>query len=161
MNIKIMMGIGCFFSTMVFAEPPVLGPNETILPEFYAVYTEGTTVINHPEIGFEERTLPTTNLYKGTPGCYIVCYSHQKEGGAYAVGDDVYVMGQVRVAGKYKDRVCEPTNFAGKDITNDPTFIAICAEKVATCANNHCWAGGDTGGWFGLQAPRPLPEDRP
>ncbi|MCX7117779.1 MAG: hypothetical protein NTW94_07785 [Legionellales bacterium] len=152
MKTKYMMTLlaWCFFSPAVMADL-VSSPNQMLLPEFYTVYTNGTAVINQPAAGFEERTLPTTNLYKGMPGCYIACYSHQKENAVYSVDEGVYVVGQVRVAGKYSGRVCEPTNFAGKDITNDPTFKALCTEKVAACAGNLCWAGGDTGGWFGLQ----------
>lgn len=137
------------FSTTTMAE--LLTPTQTLLPEPYAVFTDGATVLNHPQPGFTEVSLPTVNLYKGTPGCYIACYSHQKDNSVYPVGDNIYVMGQVRVAGKYAARVCEPTNFAGKDISANDTFKAICSEKIETCKAAHCWAGGDTGGWFGIQ----------
>lgn len=128
----------------------VVNPMQTLLPEAFSVYVNGTTVINHPEPGFTEMFLPTNNLYKGNPGCYIACYSYQKENAVYPVGDKIYVMGQVRVAGKYAGRVCEPTNFAGKDISGNDVFKSICNEKIEVCKNAKCWAGGDTGGWFGI-----------
>lgn len=152
MKTKLMISsLGILFavSTSTFAD--VAGPNQIVLPESFPVYTDGTTVINHPEQGFTEKLLPTINLYKGNPGCYIACYSHQKENAIYSVGNNIYVLGQVRVAGKYNIRVCEPTNYAGKDISADVTFKTICTEKIASCAGGHCWAGGDTGGWFGIQ----------
>jgi len=126
-------------------------PNQTLLPDPFSVYTDGTTVINHEAPGFTEKLIPTVNLYKGMPGCYIMCYSHQAEQSIYSVGDSIYTFGQVRIAGKYTaHRICEPTNYAGKDISADPIFKTICTEKISTCAGGHCWAGGDTGGWFGL-----------
>ena len=130
--------------------------NQTLLPEgTFVIYTDGKTVLNHPEPGFTEKLLPTVNLYKGAQGCYIACYSHQSDHAVYTVNDNIYVLGQVRIAGKYNNRVCEPTNYAGKDISADPVFKTICTEKINTCAGSQCWAGGDTGGWFGLSLAEP------
>ena len=126
------------------------GPNQILLSEPMIVYTNGTTVLNHPEFGFHEVSLPTVNLYKGAQCCYIACYSRRPEHAVYSVGDDIYVIGQVRIAGKYAARICEPTNFSGKDISAEPIFKTICSDKVSGCEGNQCWAGGDTGGWFGL-----------
>lgn len=152
MKIKWVMSLAALFfifAKAVYADAEDV--TQALLPESFAIYTDGTTVINHPAPGFAEAFLPTNNLYKGTPGCYIACYSHQSEKAVYSVGDHVYVLGQVRIAGKYNGRICEPTNFAGKDISGDATFKTICNEKVPACEGNHCWAGGDTGGWFGVQ----------
>ena len=157
------MGKKIFFMSCLFVMSSVvmavevMGPNQILLPELYPVYTDGISVINHPYPGFYEVLLPTSNLYKGAQGCYIACYSHQKEHAIYGVGDNIYVLGQVRVAGKYNNRVCEPTNFAGKDISADVTFKTICSAQVKTCVGGQCWAGGDTGGWFGLQEPSVIP----
>jgi hypothetical protein len=152
MKTKLIMALGMSF---MFATPTIAevtaDPNQTLLPEAYTVYTDGTTVINHAAPGYNEKVLPTINLYKGAQGCYIACYSRQQENAVYSVGNNIYVLGQVRVAGKYNGRICEPTNYAGKDISADVTFKTICTEKVTTCANAQCWAGGDTGGWFGIQ----------
>lgn len=152
MKTKLLMTLGLLLivSTSTFADE-VVNATQTLLPDTYSVYTNGTTAINHPMPGFEEKLLPTNNLYEGSPGCYIACYSHQKENAVYSVGDNIYVLGQVRIAGKYAGRICEPTNFAGKDISADDIFKTICTEKIQQCEGNHCWAGGDTGGWFGIQ----------
>ena len=136
-------------STSTIAE--VADPTQALLPETLIVYTDGATVINHPSMGFTEKSLPIINLYKGTPGCYIACYSHQKDNAAYSVGENTYVMGQVRIAGRYNARICEPINFEGKDISGDVIFKTMCKEKITSCGNGQCWAGGDTGGWFGVQ----------
>lgn len=140
-----------FFILSAPATAETVNPTQTLLPEAFPIYTDGTTVLNHPQPGFIEAFLPTVNLYKGAPGCYVACYSHQRENAVYSVGDNIYVMGQVRVAGKYTGRVCEPINFSGKDISANAFFKAMCTEKIEACKPNHCWAGGDTGGWFGLQ----------
>jgi hypothetical protein len=155
-KLSIVFGLLCLVSATAIAD--VLDANATLLPDTYVVYTNGTTVINQPAEGFEEKQLPTVNLYKGNPGCYIACYSRHRENAVYPVGDNIYVLGQVRIAGKYAGRICEPTNFAGKDISGDATFKTICTEKIPSCVGNDCWAGGDTGGWFGLMpAPEPVP----
>lgn len=125
-------------------------PTQILLPENFDVYVNGETVINHPAAGFSETALPTVNLYKGVPGCYIACYSQQEANSVYPVGKRIYLMGQVRVAGKYAGRICEPTNFAGKDISGSEPFKALCNEKIPACNGAHCWAGGDTGGWFNI-----------
>ncbi len=126
-------------------------PTQTLLPEDYLVYVHGTTVINHPLLDFSEKILPTINLYKGSPGCYVACYSQHGEQAVYPIDDHIYVLGQVRVAGKYNGRRCDPINFENKEITQDPTFKTLCKDRIPACADGQCWAGGDTGGWFGLQ----------
>lgn len=123
---------------------------QTMLPDDFSIYTKDTIVINHPESGFEKKVLPTNNDYKNNPGCYIACYSRDKSNGIYSVGDNIYVHGQVRVAGTYKGRMCVPTGYETKDISTEDSFKVQCA-KISTCSNNQCWAGGDTGGWFGIQ----------
>jgi hypothetical protein len=138
--------MGCLISAPTFAD--LGGSNQILLSEPFSVYTDGTTVINHPEQGFTETLLPTINLYKGNPGCYIACYSRQKDNAIYSIGDNIYVLGQVRIAGKYNINRCEPTNFAGKDISADATFKTICSEKIEACTGGHCWADGETGAWF-------------
>ena len=143
--------LSTFFIFTTAMADSVDNANQTLLPDdLYAIYTDGTTVINHPETGFTEKFLPTMNLYKGSPGCYIACYSHHRENAIYSVDSSIYVLGQVRIAGKYKNRICEPTNYTGKDISGDAIFKTICTEKIKSCEGNNCWAGGDTGGWFGI-----------
>jgi hypothetical protein len=164
MNKKTLIAyLGLFFSLSSWAvvrpAMPQLTPevslaeraSQQLLPENFTIYTDGIVTINHPVMGLTAKLLPTVNLYKGTPGCYIACYSHQQENSAYGVGNNIYVHGQVRIAGRYTGRICEPTNFAGKDISSEEAFKTICSGQIKTCTDRQCWAGGDTGGWFGIQ----------
>lgn len=125
-------------------------PDQILLPDNFSVYTNGSAVINHPMEGFQKKTLPTNNDYKQSPGCYIACYSDDKNNGIYPVGKDVYVNGQVRVAGAYQGTMCIPTGYENKDLSKEDSLKVQCA-KISTCTSNQCWAGGDTGGWYGIQ----------
>ena len=127
-------------------------PNTSLLPSPYPVYVlENQGVINHPFAGATKAFLPTDNSYSSSPGCYVDCYSHNP--GVYTVGPDIYVMGQIRVKGQYSNRICQPAGFINTDISTVASFKQLCAEKIATCVDNSCWVGGDTGGWFGIQPP--------
>jgi hypothetical protein len=84
-------------------------------------------------------------------GCYVACYSRDPNGAVYSVGGGILVKGQVRVQGKYAARVCLPEGYEQTDISAHPHFKALCGEFVPSCGDG-CWAGGDTGGWFGIQA---------
>ncbi|AHE67846.1 hypothetical protein [Legionella oakridgensis] len=123
-----------------------------LLPSPFPVYVIGqdkSTVINHPYPGAEKKWLPTDNSYTEKPGCYIACYSHQS--GVYSVSPTIYVMGQIRVKGQYLNRICQPEHYQNQDISKAESFKKLCSEKIASCKNIECWAGGDTGGWFGIQ----------
>jgi hypothetical protein len=125
--------------------------NENMLPENFTVYTDGSTIVNHPAPGLKAVNLPTHNSYQGNQGCYVACYSHSKTAGVYSVGNDIYVSGQVRVPGSYENRICIPDGYANNDISKANKFKNLCDSTIKACKNNHCWAGGDTGGWFGIQ----------
>jgi len=125
-------------------------PEVRLLPENFAVYVRGNSVINHPMPGFTRRILPTVNRFRGRPGCYIACYSHNRDGSVYGVGGNIYVMGQLRVRGRYIRRVCHPEGHVNRDISAADSFRRMCNQAFSTCRNG-CWAGGDTGGWFGIQ----------
>ena len=84
--------------------------NRFLLPEDFKVYAGNHGVVNHPVQGLTEKTLTTRNLFQKTPGCYIACYSRDPEKGIYSVGDGIFVMGQIRVKGKYDERVANPIN---------------------------------------------------
>ncbi len=124
---------------------------EYLLPENFTVYVKDNIVINHPAKGFEPRILPTNNEYLANPGCYIACYSHIANNSVYGVSDHIYVNGQIRVNGAYQNRICKPTGFEYSDISTEQSFKDLCNTKIATCNDRSCWAGGDTGGWFGIQ----------
>lgn len=125
---------------------------QELLPSDFQVYTDGKTAINHAAPGFTAVTLPTNNDFAQAPGCYVLCYSHSNTSGAiYPISDDTYAYGQVRVPGSYVGRICKPTGYENVDISGLDTFKALCENKIPSCKNNRCWAGGDTGGWFGIQ----------
>lgn len=137
-------------------EPPtdnniVSFANSHLLPDQFLIYTNGKGAINHPVPGFMKKFLPTNNDYKATPGCYIGCYSKDATHAIYAIANGIYIYGQIRVPGKYVERVCTPTGYAHKDISAIQSFKDMCAAKISTCQKKECWAGGDTGTWFGMQ----------
>ena len=126
-------------------------PNRLLLPNDFKVYfREDFGVVNVPYPSLEERMLLTVNDFMGTPGCYVAAYSHQAENSAYSVSENIYVMGQVRVPGRYQGRICQPQGYEDIDISVQPEFGELFAEKLPLACQTGCWAGGDTGGWFGL-----------
>lgn len=130
-------------------------PNRVILPANYKVYVLGKTVLNHPAPGpypgFKQKTLPTYNFYKGHPGCYIICYSHDATRSIYPVSNTIFVNGQIRVPGHYQGRICQPASRVNQNISKSVYFKDLCAKHIGTCKSGNCWAGGDSGGWFGIQ----------
>jgi hypothetical protein len=126
-------------------------PVDHLLPADYRVYVFHGGVVNHPVPGGHPVVLPTANRYGGPDGGYIACYSHRAQGSVYPVGRDIYVMGQVRLRGEYDGRIFQPEGYRGRDISAAPKFGQICREAIAACGSGGCWAGGDTGGWFGVQ----------
>ncbi len=122
------------------------------LPEDFAVYTDGETLINwQPSPQYEEIKLPTFNFYQGDNGGYLAICTREQEMGVYSVGDGIYVMGQIRVEGHYEGRIFIPKGFnAGDDITQQIEFLQIC-EIYFPNMRGLMWVGGDTGGWFGIQ----------
>ncbi|KTC79511.1 hypothetical protein Lche_1531 [Legionella cherrii] len=150
-----LFGVGFLMGIQIFAlnaSTPKANPdvNKSLLPSPFPVYILGNNgVINHPYPGAEQAFLPTDNSYTLDPGCYIACYSHNQ--GVYPVAENIYVMGQIRVRGRYVDRICQPEGYKGIDISTIGHFKFLCSVKIDACKNNSCWAGGDTGGWFGVQ----------
>ena len=126
------------------------GRSDHLLPPNFTVYRSGDAVVNHPMPGARAVRLPTRNLYRGQDGGYVACYSHREAGSAYPVGGDIYVVGQVRLRGAYDGRIFQPRGYRGKDISALPKFKQICGRALKVCHDDACWAGGDTGGWFGI-----------
>jgi hypothetical protein len=122
-----------------------------LLPPHFTVYAFDGGVINWPAPGTDPVVLPTHNLYRGPHGGYIACYSHRAQGSAYAVSSGIYVVGQLRLRGDYRGRIFQPRGYANKDISAIARFTQLCSQSLAACRGNACWAGGDTGGWFGIQ----------
>lgn len=126
-------------------------PNKAILPANFKVYAKDNVVVNVSYPGFEQKTLATVNKFIGYPGCYVAAYSRRKEKSVYSVGGDIYVMAQVRVPGSYQERICLPVGYENVDISADPQFQLMFAKVLPKACKEGCWAGGDTGGWFGIQ----------
>lgn len=126
-------------------------PNQIILPTPFPVYIQNGVVVNHPLPGFSAIPLPTNNDFIDMPGCYIACYSHDAINGIYSVSDAIYVNGQVRVSGEYNGRTCVPRGYLNRDISKITFFKQLCVKKIKSCGAGDCWAGGDTGGWLGIQ----------
>ncbi|HET6344171.1 MAG TPA: hypothetical protein VFH51_04520 [Myxococcota bacterium] len=125
--------------------------SNSILSSDFTVYTDGHTVINQPGPGLEEKPFPTINDFTGNPGCYVACYSRNEAESVYAVASDVFVIGQIRVPGEYRRRVCQPRGLHDQDISANRDMKAKCSEALPDgCSDDSCWTGGDTGGWFGL-----------
>lgn len=120
-----------------------------MLPEDFRVYVGEGSVINHPVPGYEERILPTVNRYQSNNGGYIAIYSHNASQGVYSVGDGIYVIGQIRLQGKYIGIIFHPTGYEGQYISATEDFKQLADETFSACQGD-CWAGGDTGGWFGI-----------
>jgi hypothetical protein len=81
----------------------------------------------------------------------IACYSHSEVGSSYSVGQDIYVVGIVSdLVGRYIGRIFQPEGYEGKDISAEQTFKDLCNARFPSCKNG-CWAGGDTGGFFGYK----------
>jgi len=149
---------GCFgiqSASLLMANPHedlIARANRTVLSNEFKVFTDGHSVINHPAPGFTEKVLPTDNRFTAAPGCYLACYAHNQDNSVYAVGDDIFVMGQVRVAGGYQGRLCKPQGLdATADVSAEQKFKDLCNNTFADICQDGCWAGGDTGGWFGIR----------
>ncbi|MBD2665667.1 hypothetical protein H6G73_14540 [Richelia sinica FACHB-800] len=123
-----------------------------MLPAKFKVYVQDNVVVNVYYPGFEEKILPTVNKFFGYPGCYIAAYSHRKNESIYSVGNEIYVMGQVRVRGRYQGGVCLPKGYEKVDISAEPRFKEMFAKVLPLACKQDCWAGGDTGGWLGISS---------
>ncbi|MBD2485569.1 hypothetical protein [Planktothrix sp. FACHB-1365] len=93
----------------------------------------------------ESRILPTVNQYKGADGGYVAFYSRDPANAVYSVGGGIYVLGQIRLKGRYIGRIFHPEGYLNQDISAVPEFKALCRKTFGV----EGWAGGDTGGWFG------------
>lgn len=94
---------------------------------------------------------PTRNHFTSDPGCYIACYSRSENNAVYSVGSAMYVTGRIRVRGEYIGGICHPQNYRNKDIRSVKKFKSLCNRSFSeSCKQDGCWAGGNTGGWFGL-----------
>lgn len=137
---------GCLSSCYVYSNP-------FVLPEDFAVYSDGKTVMDwQPSSSYNKMHLPIFNEYEGQNGGYIAVYTHDRKAGVYSVGGGIYVMGLIRVEGRYVGRIFVPKGYKlGDNITQDRELLEIC-EKYFPHMVGDMWVGGDTGGYFGIQA---------
>jgi hypothetical protein len=155
LTVSFLLGCQSIHSNSEKNSSVVANPNKTILPDQFPVYVLGTTVSRLPPPGpfpgFTQKILPTDNTYKGNPGCYIICYSHDENGSIYPISEHIFVMGQIRILGQYQQRICVPKGYEHSNISTLKNFNKLCALKIASCQKNNCWTGGDTGGWFNIR----------
>ncbi len=121
------------------------------LPHNFKVYETDGGVSSVYSEGAVEKTLKTVNRsYLGSNGCYVACYSREAADSTFAVGEGIYVKGQVRVKGGYDEQnICRPEGYEAADISAMKEFGDKCRVYLSSCdASSDCWAGGDTGGWL-------------
>ena len=56
---------------------------------------------------------------------------------------------EIRLQGKYIGRIFHPAGYEGQDISAAEELKQLADETFSACQGD-CWAGGDTGGWFGI-----------
>jgi hypothetical protein len=80
----------------------------------------------------------------------IACFSYSEAGSSYSVGGNVYVMGIIDgINGRYNGRMFQPQGYENNDISA-PIFKDLCNSRFPSCKRG-CWAGGDTGGFYGYK----------
>lgn len=122
--------------------------NVYMLPENFKVYVRENQVVNKYYDGFDERILPVKNHYKGVHGGYVALYTRKKEGAVYSVGGNIYVIGMVRVKGRYIGKTFYPEGYnQGENITQDKEILLIC-HRYFPSHKGKLWIGGDTGAWY-------------
>ena len=120
------------------------------LPAHLHVYTNLLGLaVNHPVPGFARVALPTINAYTKDDGCYVLVYSRDSQRSAYPAGDGNYVVGQIRVRGRYEGRICVPDGEDNADLRSDGELGRV-ANRLFPDHRGGVWVGGDTGGWFGV-----------
>ena len=131
-----------------------------LLPEDFKVHIEPNgNIVNLPTVDYEDKVLPTVNLYQEPDGGYITCYSRNQEGSIYSVGNDIYVMGQIRLQGKYINGIFYPDGYEKQNLSSVPELKDLCNRTFPACKGD-CWAGSNNRGWFGLQPDPVDPRDK-
>ncbi|SMF40565.1 hypothetical protein [Pseudobacteriovorax antillogorgiicola] len=120
----------------------------------FIIFQLGGAVFNHYVEGSTPLKLPTAFApYSGIQGCYLACYSNNNSGAIYEIDQGIFVKGQYRVEGYYDSNICRPVGDETQEISEIQLYSNYCRDHVPACADGECWAGGDTGGWFGLLPP--------
>ncbi|MBJ7294878.1 MAG: WGR domain-containing protein [Dolichospermum sp.] len=138
---------GSSLITQIAKESPVSNFTPYWLHEDFRVFTNDRGIVSTHSSGaegFEARILPTVNQYTEADGGYVAFYSRDPAKAVYSVGGGIYVVGQIRLKGRYIGRIFHPAGYENQDISAAPEFKALCRQTFAV----EGWAGGDTGGWF-------------
>lgn len=107
------------------------------------------------------KTVDVYNIYKGSPGGYIACYSDIREGSAYQVPrTEFFVHGLIRTPGVYDQYTFRPFADPTTDISeHDSNTSQLCREHIPSCSD--CWAGGNTASFVGMKHLTDKPCKRP
>ncbi|MGE3318614.1 MAG: hypothetical protein AB7I18_04900 [Candidatus Berkiella sp.] len=127
------------------------GPNKGMLPEEFKVYYSEKAGISKTAFkGGSEKIIPTKNDFTEVPGCYISCYTNDPKKGLYHVGDNTYLIGQIRVSGHYYGGNCLPKGFENKDVRTAKEFKEMCEKDFPEkCDKLSCSVGSNnTAQWF-------------
>lgn len=127
------------------------GPNKGMLPEEFKVYYSEKVGLSKKSFkGASEKIIPTKNDFTEVPGCYITCYTKDAKKGVYSVGDNTYLIGQIRVSGHYYGGNCLPKGFENKDVRTAKEFKEMCEKDFPEqCEKESCTAGNNhTAQWF-------------
>ena len=127
------------------------GPNKGMLPEEFKVYYNENVGISKTSFkGASEKVIPTKNDFTEVPGCYISCYTKDAKKGLYNIGDNTYLIGQIRVSGHYYGGTCLPKGFENKDVRNAKEFKEMCEKDFPEkCEKESCGVGAShTAQWF-------------
>lgn len=127
------------------------GPNKGMLPEEFKVYyNEKVGLSTKAFKGGAEKVIPTKNDFTEVPGCYITCYTKDAKKGLYNVGDNHYIIGQIRVSGHYYGGNCLPKGFENKDVRTAKEFKEMCEKDFPEhCEKESCTVGNNhTAQWF-------------
>lgn len=127
------------------------GPNKGMLPEEFKVYYSEKVGLSKTAFkGGTEKVIPTKNDFTEVPGCYITCYTKDAKKGLYSVGDNHYLIGQIRVSGHYYGGNCLPKGFENKDVRTAKEFKEMCEKDFPEqCEKESCTAGNNhTAQWF-------------
>ena len=79
-------------------------------------------------------------------GGYIGVYSRDRTKAVCHVGGGIYLIGQIRLEGRYVNGIFVPKGYEDIDISVHPYFIDLCNRHFPSEGSS--WAGGDTFGWF-------------
>lgn len=116
---------------------------------FKVLVDENNQVVYHDAPGITIKKLPTINEFQNAPGCYLLCYSESAQHSVYQTNDGDYVVGQIRVPGRYVNQNCVPTNYEDEDIEDNRTFKRKCKKYFRGPCATGCKIETNTKKWFG------------